>query len=59
MRLPDVILRLLGRHVAKSKDLEHADLVLDSIAEIHVTVVPKRNADMRAGFARSGERLRR
>ena len=42
MSLRDVVLRLLGREVAKTHDIERADRVLDAVASIRVTLVPTR-----------------
>ena len=43
MKLVDVILRLLGRDVAKPEIEERADRVIDEVERLRVTVIPKRD----------------
>lgn len=43
MKLRNVILRLLGREVAKPEIEERADRVLEEVDRLQITVVPKRD----------------
>lgn len=57
MRLPDVVLRLLGRPTVQPV-VERADRILNGAdMQIRVTVGPKRESELRASARRAQRRL--